>query len=429
MKKDLQNDDTIVSLGHSGKPVTIGQIRYLDGLRQQGVKWSDIVVLYNTDYDDNLGELVLRKRLSRFKVLLEQDYNEVAEISELTAIKQKFTSQKTSTANKKITNLAISEVLEQEQFLAAIDLLTHNMKFPKIPTLKPKYDSSKKNKTWLINLSDLHNGKLIVKNDTKAVIGQEPTIIFNNKIFRARMRELAKAFTAFIQQDQVFFNVECIIINMLGDFIENSLMHGIESMAGSEYQNSEQIQNCIESIYIDFIVPISRLGIKILVKGVTGNHDRITEHKTYSSPGKTNCTWNIYQTLKRFCELSNINAEFEIATDSFLVYKIYGKNMLIEHGDEMKGLTENGFKLQTQKRESQISAKIDYTRCGHFHAYCSFGMGKYLCNGSLPGQDDYALNRGYETVACQIIESFLDCGSVRNSYYGHHAIQLDHILE
>lgn len=103
--------------------------------------------------------------------------------------------------------------------------------------------------------------------------------------------------------------------------------------------------------------------------------------------------------------------------------------MLLEHGDEFKGLTENSFKVQTTKRENQIGEKIEWTRIGHFHSPVVFGNGKYICNGSLPGQDDYALNKGYETVAGQFIESFLDCGSVRNSYYDNFYIQLDHIGE
>lgn len=403
---------------------TMEHVEFYDTYRKIGMSISDISAMMRDSFEgfENKTDDAIRKAYSKFKVLLDKDVSNT-DMDQLDAIKARFT---TRIANSKLTRenkLVVEELLTQDQLLKAIQmLLKQDLKPVKVKTHVNKIDSKKENMTYLTLLSDIHNGKLIEKHN----VDNTTVEIFNNEIFNKRVDELVRVTISAIKQDQKFFNVEKVVVAMLGDFIENSIMHGVESAIGSEYANSEQIMNCIKCLYTNYILKLAELGIPLEFACVTGNHDRITEHKTYNAPGKTNSTWVIYNTLKMLCDASGLKTKWIIATDSFLLLPIYNKYMLLEHGDEFKNLSEQSFINAVKRREMQTGVIISFARCGHFHAPMVFGNGKFICNGSLTGQDDYALNKGYSTIGGQYIESFIDCKN-RDIYFRNLFIQTDHI--
>ena len=62
---------------------------------------------------------------------------------------------------------------------------------------------------------------------------------------------------------------------MIGDVIENADFHGQESEKGCEFSTSRQVQEAINSMFYDLVLPIAMTGIEIYVPCVRGNHDRI----------------------------------------------------------------------------------------------------------------------------------------------------------
>ncbi len=187
----------------------------------------------------------------------------------------------------------------------------------------PKTESNGKRKmTMELMLSDIHYGKL--------------TETFNLEICRNRMRKLTDIFIREFKDNRKLFDVERIIIALIGDIIESYTMHGLESARSCEFGNAMQVQSAIESILNDVLLPIAKLGVPVDVPCVTGNHDRTDTSKTFHNPGEEHLTWIIYNSLRALCEAHGLeNVKFIIPKDSYTVLDIYGNNCLYEHGDHV----------------------------------------------------------------------------------------------
>ena len=78
------------------------------------------------------------------------------------------------------------------------------------------------------------------------------------------------------------YNVERIIISLLGDIMESYTMHGSESSLSCEFGNPRQIYSAIKVLFDEIFLPIAMTGIKIDVPSVAGNHDRTEVNRTFN---------------------------------------------------------------------------------------------------------------------------------------------------
>ena len=276
---------------------------------------------------------------------------------------------------------------------------------PKLKTriMKPKKVNGKK-MTIEVMLSDIHYGK--------------STDTFNLKKCRERMRNLSVVLLSEIEQKQKTFNVEKVIFALIGDIIESSSMHGMESMLGCEFGNSQQVQEAIESLFYDLMLPVASTGLDIYVPCVPGNHDRYDTTKTLNKPGLNNLSWIIYkmlQTLASAHKLKNVN--FEITEDSYIVHNVYGSNILFEHGDELKNTQKNTVLNHMEKRGRQVGKQLHMSRFGHWHEYVCFNRGQAIINESVCGQDSYAKIKGFASTAGQTINFYVDTKNRPTSFY------------
>jgi predicted phosphodiesterase len=168
-------------------------------------------------------------------------------------------------------------------------------------------------------LSDLHFGK--------------KTATFNLEVARARLVELADVLIQEIENESKIFNVENVIIALMGDIIESYTMHGLESAVGCEFGNSEQITYSTISLFEDILSPVfayaASKGINVKVVGVTGNHDRTQEHKSFSHAAKNNVTWIIYNILMLLSNKSGYNnVVWDISEVNYSVVELYGNTIV-----------------------------------------------------------------------------------------------------
>jgi hypothetical protein len=270
---------------------------------------------------------------------------------------------------------------------------------------KPRIKSKGIKMTMEAMLSDLHYGK-----KTKQV---------NLKVLRERMQEFRDVFLFEMQlKEKSGFDVEKLIIAIIGDIIESFTMHGMESAMSSEFGNAEQVQWAITSIYEDFLLPIAMTGKKIHCPCVAGNHDRVERDKTFNSPGKTYMSWIIYNTLEQLCRAQGLkNVTFDIPEESFTVYSIYGSNVLYEHTDKVKSPTKVAFENLMLNRQRQLKMTIHMLRGGHWHEYTCFDRGRIIINESLPGPDSYAIEKGYVSTSGQVINFYVDTKNRPTSFY------------
>lgn len=317
--------------------------------------------------------------------------------------------------NKELTKQnkeMMSYLNSRDQIVQDIGDLVQNAEIPKKVKLpKVKKIKDKKNMTLELMLSDLHFGK---KTDS-----------FNLNVARTRMKELCNVTLAEIMRSSAYYNVERIIIALLGDIIESYTMHGLESARGCEFGNSKQVQSSIESIFYDIILPIAHTGIRVDIPAVTGNHDRSEEDRTFSNPGAENLTWIIYNSLSLLAAAHGLtNVVFYIPEGPYQILEIYGNHALYEHGDNAKSNTRVSLEKLISDRQAQSKKVIDFFRFGHFHEDTMYGRGRAIGNGSLPGQDSYANIKGYVSNPGQTLNYYVETKKRPTCFYRSFPIYL-----
>ena len=284
-----------------------------------------------------------------------------------------------------------------------------------IPT--PKISKGKSDMTIEFMLSDIHYGKQIPGANS-----------VNLSVIRARVRHAVSVLLREIEQHQTFFNVERLIIAVIGDVIESYTMHGLESAIGCEFGNSRQIDEAIESLWYDVLVPIAKTGLKVDFVGVPGNHDRVESKKTLHKPGENLVTWIIYKGLERLAKTAGMkNVKFHIPRESYYVLDIYGSPCLYEHTDEVVAPERNHFEKLIQKRSKQIGKQIHFLRGGHWHESINFDRGRIIINESVPGQDGFSETKGYNSSSGQTINYYIKTDKRPTPFYKSFPVYLDHI--
>jgi len=365
------------------------EIIFIKSLRDEGLTWQEITTKFNKQFNCSRSFDSVKKAYYKYGDIGSlEDYSVHAAVSSL---RKKKTLSITSRENK----ILAEAWANREDLLEAIDAVVKKARKVNLTLPKQKKDKNKSDMTLELLLSDLHFGK---KTET-----------FNLEVARRRLNQIAVTVQKEIQKARIHYNVERIVIALMGDIIESSTMHGVESAKGCEFGNSRQVQEAMDALFELIILPISQTGIKIDVVGVTGNHDRTEEHRTYHNPGEENLTWIMYNGMKKFCEYSGLkNVSWTIPKNPYQLVDIYGEKVLYEHFDNVKGSNlRTGIESLKAKRTNQLSTPITFIRGGHYHEPAEFGLGKITVNGSLCGNDSYADVHGYDCAASQTLNFYI----------------------
>ena len=331
----------------------------------------------------------------RYKNYYKQDDDKIR------ALKAIHRTKKTNSYTAKENRVILDQWTQREDLVEAIDNLFKKIELEKYkPPRQNKKSKSKKNMTLEVLFSDVHYGKYIDNIEGNFV---------NLEVIRSRVRKVSDSVVKEIEREKKSFNVERCIIAMIGDIIENADFHGMESTKACEFSTSRQVQESINSIFHDLILPIALTGIRVDIPCVTGNHDRVNHNKTYVKPGEDNLTYIIYHTLQMLCKQSGLkNVTFDIPNGLVAHSEIYGNVIAWEHGDELRNINRDTLFNQMSRRSHQIGKVINFYRVGHFHEPTSFGQGKAMVNGSVPGQDDYAQSKGFSSEPIQILNYYVE---------------------
>jgi predicted MPP superfamily phosphohydrolase len=364
----------------------------------------DVTVAQLKNEDSNVTEWVLRDfgGITGLRKYFPKTSKDLAEIK-----KQKDLQSYINALEKQVGQ----KINYEKQLINTLNTAFLNLKPKKVQIKKPK-KTNKKKMTMELMLSDIHYGK--------------KTNTFNLEICKNRMQKLSSVFLAELKnKENTGYQVEHIIIALIGDIIESYTMHGTESALNCEFGNSRQIQEAIDSIFHDVIAPIAQTGIKITVPAVCGNHDRTETNRTYNDPGENYVTWIIYNALRKYCELSGLkNVKFKIPKNNYTTVKIYRDIVLYEHFEELKNTTEESIKKLIIKRAEQTGERITMARGGHWHRYVCYDRGIGIINESACGQDSYASVKGYNSKAGQTINFYVNDKSLPNDFLYSYPVSL-----
>lgn len=316
---------------------------------------------------------------------------------------------------KQVVEFQLFEKRVTEDVVRAIS----SLQIKKVEIPKAHISRHKPAMTLELMLSDIHYGKLTG--------GDNP---FNLSICRARIRHVVEVLLREIEQHRQHFNVERLILAVIGDIIESYTMHGLESSIGCEFNNPKQVDEAIESLWFDVLVPLSKTGLKIDFVGVTGNHDRTETKRTMNKPGVNQLTWIIYRGLERLAKTAGMkNVTFHIPEECFHVLDIYGAPCLYEHTDNTNSPERKSLEGLIQKRSKQVGKQILFLRGGHWHESINYDRGRIIINESVPGQDGYSETMGFNSQAGQTINFYIQTSVRKTPFYKSFPVALDHIKE
>jgi predicted MPP superfamily phosphohydrolase len=353
--------------------------------------YSEVADAYNKKFDDTLNDIDIMQIFEKYQ-------NQNVAGGDAYSLKQLKTIARTKKSNSftaKENRTILQQWNDRDDILEAVKAAVKTIGKIKVKPLKLPKKKGKKGMTKELLLSDIHFGKL--------------TDTFNLEICKQRLETVVNATIGEIQRDSKDYNIDEIVVGILGDIIENYSMHVLESAKGCEFGNSKQVYEALINLFKIVIVPLNQLGIKMRVVMVTGNHDRDGQKRTYHNPGEENFTYIIYNAIKDLSEAAGLkNISFEIPKVPWALIEIYGNSVLYEHYDNCKNADRKGLEGLMTKRANQLSTTIDYMRGGHFHEPTSFRNGRIMINGCLTGTDSFASVLGYNASASQTVNSFVN---------------------
>lgn len=217
---------------------------------------------------------------------------------------------------------------------------------------------------------------------------------FNLDIARKRVEHLANRVVKFIRMYRRDTEVKELAIFLGGDFItgniheenmENCLLRPLEAVIFAE----ELIASAIEFVH-------AHADIKIVVFCVPGNHSRITKKIRYATEQGNSLEYYMYHHLAKHFQ-SEPNVEFVISDSSLFYLKLFGMNIRMFHGQQIRYVGGvGGILIPTRKKIAEWDKAIpaDLNLLCHWHQEQKFG--KVIVNGSLIGYNAFALANGFE---------------------------------
>lgn len=371
------------------------EIAYIINLKDTtDLTWVEVTEKYNKKFRKDKNFEALKKCYQRYVNYFDSSDNH------LRTLKSMHRTKKASGYAAKENKTILDKWVERDDLVETIQNTVKNISLQKYKV--PKYASkskAKKDMTLELLFSDVHYGKFIDSIEGNYV---------DNNIIRERVRKVADSVVKEIHRESKSFNVERLVLALIGDVIENANFHGAESEKGCEFSTSRQVTEAINSMFYDLILPIAMTGIRVDVPCVTGNHDRIGKDKTYSKPGEDNLTYIIYTVLEMLCKQSGLtNVKFDIVKGLYTLAEVYGNNIVYEHGDEIKNINRDTMANAMAKRQVQLGKIVHFYRVGHWHEPVQYGQGRMMVNGSVPGQDSYADSKGFCSEAVQIMNYYV----------------------
>ena len=394
---------------------TEAEIAYIiDAKDSKDWTWNKIAEKYNKKYNKDRSPETIRECYKRYIHMYNDDQFIVKKLRESANTKKNsaLKAKENRIILERLNNL--EDILEVTK-MASLEVLKHAAKAPKFK----KLTGTRRKMTKELLLSDIHFGK--------------KTKTFNLAVLHRRLKEVVDATIAEIERDSKVYDVERLVIAILGDIIESDTMHGPESSKGCEFGNSRQIYEAQTGIFRLVLKPLldycSKKGIIVHVPMVTGNHDRTEQKKTFNDPGSDNVTYIIYNTIKDFVELLEYkNVTFDISLVPWAVINIYGSNVLYEHYDNSANDSRKALEtLMTKRATNNLKMMIHFMRGGHFHNTTSYDNNRIQINGSFPGNDSYSEILGFDSPAAQTLNSYVETKRRSNSFYRTFVIQLEDI--
>lgn len=314
---------------------------------------------------------------------LDQEILDKYETIRIESEKEKIRNQDQKREYKKlIRNQARFEKIKDDVFRAILQL---EKKKPLLPS--PSYTEASENKEGLALWSDWHFGMEIDNFSNK----------FNKEIFNSRVRELLNKTIEYGK----LHNISTLHVANLGDLI-GGLIH-VSTRVQANEDVVEQTKYVSETL-AELLAALANAFPKVKFYNIAGNHGRtqankndvgIKENFEYLIP------WFLEARLSGFNNIDIVNEQ-----DGFIIGKIANEDVVFVHGHYDRP-------DQSVTKIPQLTGIIpSFIFSGHIHHHFEKEYGRTTCvvNGSLVGNDDYAMQGRFGSKPSQKFIVFGDEG-------------------
>lgn len=373
------------------------QIRLFANKDTYGVDTFEIAELLNSEYGTSYSESKWRKDYAAYvhwneyilSKNLDKEVLDKYEENRIESEKEKIRNQDQKREYKKlIRNQARFEHLRDEIIFAVSKL-----EKKKPLEFSPPLLSSTDGKEGLALFSDWHYG-MDINNSVN---------VFNRDVFNQRVGNL----TSKIIEYGTLNNIETLHVANLGDLI-GGLIH-VSTRVQANEDVIEQVKYVTETLS-EVISKLASIFPKVKFYNVAGNHGRTVANK-HDVGIKENFEYLIPWYVEARLH-NHTNVEVITEQDGYIVGKILNEDVVFTHGH--------------YDRPDQVVTKIpqllgivpSYIFSGHIHHHFEKEYGRTTCivNGSLVGNDDYAMQGRFGSKPSQkfmvFSEEGLECSYV-----------------
>lgn len=225
------------------------------------------------------------------------------------------------------------------------------------PKCKIKSDN-KPEEFSILDISDVHVGMInqIYDNETCKKI-----TTYNNDIFLKELLNLQKGVFDIHKILSSSYSLKKIHINILGDIITNDRIFP-EQVFEIEECVGRQMWRIIPA-FANFFNNLLNIYEEVTVNCVTGNHGR--SQFQYEEPVENNFEYFIYKTWEKQFQSSR-RIKINVPDSRRAIVKIGPWRHLLEHGDAIKGQSENSLEKQINDLYRETGG-FDCMHLGHFH--------------------------------------------------------------
>ena len=232
-------------------------------------------------------------------------------------------------------------------------------KFIKLREPRALKSKAKREEVSILDISDIHLGMINEVFDSKT---GKKEVTYNQAIFEKEMATLQESVFQIHEILRNSYKLRELNIFLLGDIVTNDRIFPEQ---GFEIEKAVGLQIWDAVAYLTkFINNMLKIYEKITVVGIVGNHGRSNPHH-YNEPVENNFEYFIYKTLqKQFTNSKRITVI--VPETRRYIHEVYGWKHLLEHGDSMRGSSDNYIEKQIKDLKLNVGG-FDVLHFGHFH--------------------------------------------------------------
>jgi len=287
-----------------------------------------------------------------------------------------------------------------------------NYKVVKLPVYKAKKSKAPREEVSILDISDTHIGAINQVFDSDK---GKKVVTYNMDVFRKELMTLEQSIADIHSILSNSYKLRHLYINVMGDIVTNDRIFPeqtfeIEKVVGL------QVWDAVNYFTL-FFNNLLRVYDKITVTCVVGNHGR-SQSNFYNEVVENNFEYFVYKTWqKQFADSKRI--KIVVPDTRRYAYNILNWRHLIEHGDLMRGSSDNYLEKQIKDLSLNMGG-FDVFHFGHFHKLKEREIADKVIvkqNGAWIPKDSYAYNK-YKTYSVPK-QQFFGCNSKRAETFSY----------